>query len=91
MTSESWVILALIIVTALLLHYDYGSGDVIEVSEKWEELIVLPRKPPSRIAIGYLSVWICTLPLCLLMYQIECQSGLNRVGHEPTEGVRTGA
>lgn len=53
MMMESWVIFALVIVAALLIQYDHGGGDVLEVSRSWEQLISLPRKPPSRIAIGY--------------------------------------
>ena len=50
---ESWIIFALVIVAGLLMQYDRGDGDVLEVSRSWEQLISLPRKPPSRIAIGY--------------------------------------
>lgn len=54
--SDGWVIFALVIAAGLLLQYDHGSGDVVEVSEKWEQLVSLPGKPPSRIAIGYCNI-----------------------------------
>jgi len=59
--NESWVVFTLVIVASLLLQYDRGGGDVVEVAANWEQLIVLPRKPPSRIAIGYCKyVGICS-------------------------------
>lgn len=51
--TGSWVIFTLVIVVALLLKYGYEGGDVVEVARNWEQLISLPNKPPSRIAIGY--------------------------------------
>ena len=52
--TESWAIFTLAIVAALLVNYDYGGGDIIKVSRRWEQLIFLPKKPHSRIAIGYI-------------------------------------
>lgn len=87
---ESWVIFALVIVAALLLQYDRGGGDVVEVSRNWEQLISLPRKPPTRIAVGYCKQYrwpAITRVLC----QVERQSGFDCIWYEPAEGVRTRA
>ena len=66
--TERWTVLTLVIVVALLLKYYYGGGDVVEVSRRWDQLISLPRKPQSRIAIGYILNVDVVLSLCLLIH-----------------------